>query len=95
MTSPAARSRSRAERGAPGLKALITAAALAATLLGWIGIALGQPRQTASAPAQPSAAAAQPSTGLLPPQLRQPLPPLLNLRSVGAPPPLAITRSSR
>lgn len=86
--SPAAR---RAIMGIPGLKALLAASSLAVVLGGWAAIA-AQP--TALAGDLPAALAPLPTLaapGGLPSRLGA----TAGLRSVTAPPPVAVTRSSR
>jgi hypothetical protein len=77
-------------RSAPGLKTLLTAAAVAATLAGWAGLA-GQAEQQTSTPVEVAAPAA-PSDELRS-VTRPDAPPAV--RTVERPAPVTVTQSSR
>jgi hypothetical protein len=77
-------------KGAPGLKLLLTAAAVAATLAGWAGLA-GQEQQPAPTSVEIPAPAA-PSDGLRV-VTRPDAPPAV--RTVERPTPVTVTQSSR
>jgi hypothetical protein len=76
--------------GAPGIKLLLTAAAIAATLAGWAGLA-GQAEQQTPTPVEIAAPAA-PSDGLRSVTQHDESP---AVRAVERPTPVTVTQSSR
>ena len=83
-TRPEAKKRPAA--GAPGVNGLITAVAVAATLGGWAVLSLTRPDPAGASPVEPAgSASAQPAAAQAS---------ITHLRQV-APPPVAVTRSSR
>jgi hypothetical protein len=94
------RNSKRAASGAPGVNMLITAAALAGTLGGWVLLASGQARAQANAAATPVAAVSQLDPSVTNPVVQpQPTPSLRVVTvprdAVGPRRPVTITRSSR